>query len=105
MKKLLLLLFSTLISFNSYGLFHKTVCIETDTQYRDGVIYLPNKTKPFSGKNLCKYENGQKMSDGNYKDGKIDGKSTEWHENGQKSSELNEKDGKYTQWYENGKKE
>ena len=40
-----------LISFNSYGsIFDKTVCVETDSQLRDGVIYLPNKTKPFSGK-------------------------------------------------------
>jgi len=83
MKKLLILLFSLLISFNSYGLFHKTVCVETDSQLRDGVIYLPNKTKPFSGKNLCKYENGQNKSKGNIKDGKKNQLWTEWEENGQ----------------------
>ena len=71
MKKLLILLFSTLISFNSYGgLFDKTVCVETDSQLRDGVIYLPNKTKSFSGISLCKYVNGHKKSKGKIKDGK-----------------------------------
>jgi len=84
MKKLLLFLFSMLISFNSYGgLFDKTVCVETDSQLRDGVIYLPNKTKPFSGKNLCKYESGQNKSKGKIKDGKKNDLWTEWEENGQ----------------------
>ena len=84
MKKLLILLFSLLISFNSYGgLFDKTVCVETDSQLRDGVIYLPNKTKPFSGKNLCKYQNGQNKSKGKIKDGKKNELWTEWKENGQ----------------------
>ena len=82
MKKLLILLFSILVSVNSYGLFEKTVCVETDAQLRDGVIYLPNKTKPFSGKNLCKYKNGQNKSKGKFKDSKKDGIWTEWEENG-----------------------
>ena len=56
MKKLLILLFSILISFNSYGgWFDKTVCVDTDAQEKGGIIYLPSKTKPFTGKNLCKY--------------------------------------------------
>ena len=83
MKKLLILLFSILISFNSYGLFEKTVCVETDTQDRNGIIYLPNETKPFTGKNLCKYENGQYKSEGKFKDGIKDGKWTYWFKNGQ----------------------
>ncbi len=90
MKKLLILLFSILISFNSYG---ETICVETDAQERDGIYYLPNETKPFTGKNLCKYENGQIESEGNFKDGKVDGKMTMWHENGQIESEKNYKDG------------
>ena len=97
MKKLLILLFSILISFNSYGLFglfEKTACVETDVQDRDGVIYLPNKTKPFTGENLCKYENGQNKSKGKVKDGKRNGKWTYWHENGQIKEERNYKDGK-----------
>ena len=53
MKKLLILLFSILISFNSYGSYHsysETICVDTDAQETGGIIYLPNKTKPFSGK-------------------------------------------------------
>ena len=94
MKKLLILIFSILISFNSYGLFEKTVCVETDTQDRDGIIYLPNETKPFTGKNLCKYENGQIKSEANYIDGKIEGKKTWWYDTGDIRSEANYKDDK-----------
>ena len=32
--------------------------------------------KAFTGKNLCKYENGQKKLEGNYKDGKKEGKQS-----------------------------
>ena len=96
MKKLLILLFSILISFNSYGLFglfEKTICVDTDGQERDRVIYLPNKTKPFTGENLCKYENGQNKSKGKVKDGKIDDKWTYWFKNGQILKEATYKDG------------
>ena len=137
MNKLLILLFPILISFNSYGSYHsysETICVDTDAQEKGGIIYLPSKTKPFTGKNLCKYENGQKKSEGNFKDGKKDGKRTSWnengqieveenfkdgklidetaylyHENGQKHYEINFKDskfdGKSTMWHENGQKE
>ena len=77
MKKLLILLFSILFSFNSYG--------ETKTDY---------------------YENGQIKLEGNYKDNKRDGKWTYWYENGQIEQEGNYKDhkqdGKWTWWHENG---
>ena len=78
MKKLLILLFSILISFNSYGFFHKTICIETDAQERGGIIYLPNKTKPFTGTNLCEYENGQIEAQTIYKDGECIGGDCDW---------------------------
>jgi uncharacterized protein len=94
MKKLLILLFSILISFNSYGgLFDKTVCVETETVERSGLIYLLNKTKPFSGKDLCKYENGQNKHEGKIKEGVKDGKWTYWFENGQIKIERKYKDG------------
>ena len=52
------------------------------------------------------YENGQINSEQNYKDGKWDGKFTEWYENGKKKSEHNWKDnipdGDWTSWFENG---
>jgi len=110
MKKLLILLFSILISFNSYGLFgwfEKTVCVET-AGYINGITYLPNETKPFTGNNLCEYESGQYKTKGKVEDGKRDGKWTKWRENGQKWFEEYYKDGKldgkWTWWYENGKK-
>ncbi len=44
-------------------------------------------------------ENGQIEGEGNYKDGKEDGKFTSWDENGQINAELNYKDGKRVdQW-------
>ena len=60
----------------------------------------------YTGKNVCKYENGQIHSQGMFKEGKQDGKWTSWHENGQIWSEDNWKDDKYdgkmTYWYEDG---
>ena len=77
MKKLLILLFSILLSFNSYG--------ETETDY---------------------YENGQIKQEGNYKDHKKDGKWTKWYKDGEKKYEKNykdgKKDGKWNEWDENG---
>ena len=105
MKKLLVLLFSILISFNSYG---ETICVETDAQERDGIIYLTTSdgVEPFTGKDVCKYENGQIESEKHYKDGKKHGKWTWWYKNGQKQAEDNYKDdkkeGKWTEWWENG---
>ena len=73
--------------------YEETICNETEGQNRNGLVYLPNQEEPFTGKNLCKYENGQIREQGNYKDGKQDGKWTAWYENGQKLSERNYKDG------------
>lgn len=92
MKKIIILLLPILFSCNASG---KTICVETDAQDKDGIIYFQNDTKPFSGKNLCNYENGQKKSEANYKDGKLDGKSTTWNENGQIEVEAIFKDGVY----------
>ena len=40
------------------------------------------------------YENGQKKTEVNFKDGKQHGLGSMWHENGQKSMECTFKDGK-----------
>ena len=78
-----------MISSNTYaGLFDKTICLETDAQFREGYIYLPNKNKPFSGNILCEYENGQIKIKGEVKDGLIDGELFMWYENGQKKIEA-----------------
>ena len=106
MKKLIILLFSIFISINSYGgIFNETVCFETDGQ---NIVFLPNETDPYTGKYLCKYDNGQKEKEGSYKDGKLDGKWTGWYDNGQKGYDVTYKDGKldglWTGWYSDGRR-
>ena len=49
---------------------------------------------PKNGPHIEYYENGQKMSEGHFKNGKKDGLDTFWHENGQKRSEDHYKNGK-----------
>ena len=135
MKKILILLFSILLSFNSYGdSSDETICVETDAQIRGGIIYLSNKDKPFSGKELCKDKKGQIIAEGkikkgkrvslteytywdsglkytenNYKNDKKNGRTTLWHMNGKKWMSGDFKDdileGKVMMWDENGQKE
>ena len=54
------------------------------------------------------YENGQKQSQLNFKDGKMDGLGTRWYRNGQMEKEVTYRDGKkdglLTEWYGNGQK-
>jgi len=40
---------------------------------RDGVMYEPNKEEPYTGRYVVHYENGQKVGEGNFKEGKLDG--------------------------------
>ena len=106
MKKLIILLFSIFISINSFGgIFNESICFETDGQ---NIVFLLNETNPYTGKYLCKYDNGQKEKEGEYKDGRLTGKWTVWYESGQKKSEVNYKngklDGKSTWWNKNGQK-
>jgi len=91
MKKLLVLIFSMLISFNSYG---ETFCLETDFELKDGLIHLKNEVKPFSGKFLCEDDDGEDLWKGSINNGKRDGKWTTWYDNGEKKEESNYKDGK-----------
>ena len=90
------------LRFFEESIYEETICKETEGQERNGLVYLPNQEEPFTGKNLCKYENGQNKAEGNYKDGKEEGKWTEWYANGQKWEESNYKDGKeegkWTEW-------
>ena len=52
------------------------------------------------------YDNGQKESEGNYINGKKEGKWTEWHLNGNKKYEMDLVDGKvegkWSWWDEEG---
>lgn len=71
---------------------------------REGIFYLVNETKPFTGK--VKDEEARE----NYevKKGQLDGKYTSFHENGQLKEQGAYKNGKFNgQWtvfYENGEK-
>ena len=87
----------------------KTICQfdDDDVEFRnDGLIYLSNSIQPFTGKNVCKFTNGQILLQGMYKAGKEDGNWISWHWNGQMEAEENLKDGEYdgkrTWWYDNG---
>ena len=62
-------------------------------QDRDGVTHLPNSQEPYSGYAKQVYENEQIEIIAQFKDGKMDGLSTVWDENGQKVSESNWKHG------------
>ncbi|MDC0200980.1 toxin-antitoxin system YwqK family antitoxin [Verrucomicrobia bacterium] len=70
--------------------------------------FIKGSDTPYTGKVFELYENGQKMSEFLFKDGKRDGLSIGWYDNGQKGLEANYKDGKldglFTEWYENGQK-
>ena len=116
MKKLLILLFSILLSFNSYGeveldFSFDSFCNESPkVQIRNNLYYLPNTQKPYSGENICVYlSNGQYYSQGEIKNGLRRGTWSFWHENGQIAVEGNfkkgELEGKQTNWHEDGWKE
>ena len=62
--------------------------------WKDGLYYASDSEEPYNGEAVSHYENGQKMYEGTYKDGKLDGFWTNWYENGQKESEATVKDGK-----------
>jgi len=65
---------------------------------RDGIKYKVNEQTPYSGKVISYYENGKIREEGNYKDGKKDGK---WIKDRWFNQEIN-KDLKLIQYYDNG---
>ena len=72
------------------------------------VYFAPNQKTPYTGWAKWMYRNGRIGGLSQYKDGRLDGLSTDWHENGQKWKEGTNKNGKksglWTTWYENGQK-
>ena len=82
--------------------------VTTFLESKDGIAFLPNENKPFTGKFEKYYSNGKKSSETKYIDGKKSGLQSVWHENGQKLSETNyidgEQNGLKTLWLENGHK-
>lgn len=53
-----------------------------DLQERGGLYYAAAENKPFTGRAFFMYENGQKQSEAEFKDGEKHGTRTWWHENG-----------------------
>jgi len=76
---------------------------------RGGVKNQQDSQKPYSGKVFRLNENGEKKLEGSYKNGKLDGKWTEWHENGIQASEITYKEGEivgiWISWNDQGQKE
>ena len=76
---------------------------------REGVAYLKNSDSPYTGKCFEFHDNGQKQTEGNFKDGGIDGLFETWYEKGGKEGEANFKGGKMdgllVAWHDNGQKE
>ena len=88
----------------------QTVVDADQLQFRNEVAYLQDEETPFIGLAVKKYDAGQKLSETNYKDGRIEGLLTAWYENGNKELEQTYKDGKLngpyiSSWYDNGQKE
>ena len=63
-----------------------------DLENRNWVTYLLNEETPFTGRAERFYENGQKQSKRDYKDGKLV-TSVAWKPNGEKCPVTNVKDG------------
>ena len=47
---------------------------KSDLLERNGLMYLPNSEDPFSGSAFSHHYNGQKESESEWKDGKLNGK-------------------------------
>ena len=79
-----------------------SICVDTDAQNRNGIYYLPNETDPFTGSNVCKFDDGQLRSKGEIKDGEKNGRWITWFSNGQVSNEGvfidNNKNGQWIWW-------
>lgn len=77
-------------------------------QNRQGTYYSVNSQKPYSGKFISYYSNGQIEQEGSLKDGVLDKKFTGYYPNGQIRVESNyimgAPNGKVVAFYENGEK-
>ena len=80
-----------------------------ELEVRENVVYLKNSDSPYTGKCFEFHDNGQKQTEGNFKDGGIDGLFETWYEKGGKEGEANFKGGKMdgllVAWHDNGQKE
>ena len=73
----------------------------------DGVWYLRDSTKPFSGIAYVLYDNSKRNKESKYSKGQLHGVHNEWWENGKKKKHGRYKKGKrhgrWVKYYENGK--
>ena len=109
MKKLLLIIILSL-GFINTTIANQSNCVDYQyVQDRNGVAYLPNQEKPFTGIMTCiNPDDKQKVYQVTYKDGIENGIAISWYENGQKKSKVNyinkNKNGEATKWFENGQR-
>jgi len=86
----------------------KEVSEVTYLQDRNGIKFQINSQTPFTGRFVKSYDNGQRMIEWNYKNGKKEGYWTIWFENGEKKSVKNYKngelDGLNSLWFKRGQK-
>jgi len=82
--------------------------VESQIIVSNRITYAKNSEKPYTGKVTQKYQNGKKMHEKTFKDGKQDGRFIKWYFNGQKEVEGSFKDGrregKWIGWHANGQK-
>ena len=87
------------------GFFPKEVDI-SKMEERNGIVYVIGEDKPFTGKFIEKYNDGQIKIEINYKNGTKHGKEKNYHPNGKIFKEQEWKDGnlngKIKSWDENG---
>ena len=60
----------------------------------EDILYLKGSDSPYTGKYFTLYENGQKESAGNIKEGKEDGLEIGWREDGTEEYRMTYKSGK-----------
>jgi len=77
-----------------------------EIQTIDNIAYQLDSDTPYTGKCNMYYDDGSKLSEGYYKNGKEDGMWVSWNTDGHKCSESNHKDGENhgleKHWYNNG---
>lgn len=75
-------------------------------QVRKGIVYTINEDKPFTGKVVGKYENGQNKLVEKFKEGKFDGEKIYYYENGQIKEKITYQGGVptgvYNEYHKNG---
>lgn len=104
MKKILII-FSLFILMISCNIGKRNVDASKKEE-KDGIVYITNEKKPFTGKIIAKYEDGKLKTEENFKDGKYEGISKEYFSNGQLAFEGTFKNGKLNgevkTYFENG---